>query len=472
MLRIFDYDDSQNYRTLRHSDEVFHKALRYVLNGEKRFHVAGAEEKYDLVYEDNNEFFFAGTHFQNTTLMAQETMQPPYYLYDENDDTKFYFRLIERFDHIVFETANEYTIVLARVFLRLTDKEIYFLDPKAGWFIEPQSRFHLGEEPDEHRNEARVIEEKRPLNFFTDPVYFVSIFLFHEIFLMQWLSGDVPLEKIKYVEFCVKRTEGIGALLQFCVKCKSFFEEFGIKSVFRLGSSRYNDELLKKYFRIETTPDDSDESNTIYLVNYMGVVRTMAFMMSQAKVSLDMLNPVFIKEMDEYAEVVLGNKHMLGVLFRGTDYKIMMGKINHNPMSPVSVENMIPVIQERLDKYHYDGIFVATEDEAALKYIRDAFPNKVFAVAQERHTIEEFKPGSTISDLEKELYSATEYEARVEDTTVNYFYAIYLLSKCDGFLASSRCSGLDLVRAFNAGRFECDDVVREMILKGQITEIQ
>ena len=64
---------------------------------------------------------------------------------------------------------------------------------------------------------------------------------------------------------------------------------------------------MKKYFRIETTPDDSDESNTIYLVNYMGVVRTMAFMMSQAKVSLDMLNPDFIKEMDEYAEVVLGN---------------------------------------------------------------------------------------------------------------------------------------------------------------------
>ena len=45
-----------NYRTLRHSDDVFHKVLKAVLNGEKHFHVVGAEEKYDLVYEDNNEF--------------------------------------------------------------------------------------------------------------------------------------------------------------------------------------------------------------------------------------------------------------------------------------------------------------------------------------------------------------------------------------------------------------------------------
>ena len=44
---------------------------------------------------------------------------------------------------------------------------------------------------------------------------------------------------------------------------------------------------------------------------------------NKAKVSLDILNPDFLNEMDEYAEAVLKNKHMLGVLFRGTDYKIM-----------------------------------------------------------------------------------------------------------------------------------------------------
>ncbi|MBR6152610.1 MAG: hypothetical protein IKQ25_15140 [Lachnospiraceae bacterium] len=139
------------------------------------------------------------------------------------------------------------------------------------------------------------------------------------------------------------------------------------------------------------------------------------------------------------------------------------------PRTPVSVEIMLPILRDYLEKYHFDGIFVATEDDNALKIIREAFPGKVYAVAQERHTIDEFKPGTTISDLERDSYSAQEYEGRVTDKTVNYFYALYMLSKCDGFLASSHCSGVTTVRNFNTGKFECNDVVREMILRGLIT---
>ena len=50
MLRIEQWDESNNYRTLKHSREVFHKALRAVLDGETRFHVTGAPKDYDLVY--------------------------------------------------------------------------------------------------------------------------------------------------------------------------------------------------------------------------------------------------------------------------------------------------------------------------------------------------------------------------------------------------------------------------------------
>lgn len=57
---------------------------------------------------------------------------------------------------------------------------------------------------------------------------------------------------------------------------------------------------------------------------------------------------------------------------------------------------------------------------------------------------------------------------RVTDTTINYFYALYVLSKCDGFLASTLCNGVNIVRAFNEGRFECDDIVREMIIRGEL----
>ena len=473
MLRIEQWDDSENYRTFNHSAEVFHKALRAVLNGETRFHVVGAPEKYDLVYESNNDFIFAGGGTEGKRLYAGELLIPPYYLYDENDDTRLRFDVLERYDNVVFETANEYTVVLAGLLLRCTDKEVFFLDERVRWFIPDGGRLHVGAEPSDGKSTMLVCEQKVPTNLLADRTTISSIFLFQEVFLLQWLCGDLKLEDIKYAEICVKKTEGIGALLQYGVKCAALFGELGIKSVFRAGSSRYSDELLEKYFRIETTPEDSDESNTIYLVNYMAVVRTYTYVYSKARISYDVLNPAFVEEMKEYAEVVLNGRRMLGVLFRGTDYTTTFGHLPPQiPFAPVRVEDVIPVIRERMDSGRYDGIFLATEDAEALDAVRAAFPGKVITVAQERRRTTEFASGQTISDLERETYSQQEYADRVADTTVNYFYALYVLSRCDGFLASTLCNGVNIVRALNGGRFERDEVVRDLIIRGEVAEGQ
>ena len=76
-----------------------------------------------------------------------------------------------------------------------------------------------------------------------------------------------------------------------------------------------------------------------------------------------------------------------------------------------------------------------------------------------------------ISDLEKDIYNEKEYDDRETDNTINY-YALYILSQCDGFLSSSMCNGVFIVGVFNEGRFECDDSVRELILKGQAAEAE
>ena len=57
-------------------------------------------------------------------------------------------------------------------------------------------------------------------------------------------------------------------------------------------------------------------------------------------------------------------------------------------------------------------------------------------------------------ELEKKLHSGKDYEAALEDTTVNYFYALYMLSKSDAFMCSGQCNGFDVVRAFKEGAFE------------------
>ena len=58
-----------------------------------------------------------------------------------------------------------------------------------------------------------------------------------------------------------------------------------------------------------------------------------------------------------------------------------------------------------------------------------------------------------IAELENEKYAPDEKEEHIEDMTVNYFYAMYVLSKCDSFIASGLSNGIDMVKGFNLDHF-------------------
>ena len=77
----------------------------------------------------------------------------------------------------------------------------------------------------------------------------------------------------------------------------------------------------------------------------------------------------------------------------------------------------------------------------------------VIAISQERHRVSDFTDVKLISELEKKEDSGAEYEAKLEDNTVNYFYALYLLSKCKSFMVSGQCHGWTVVNSFNKDKF-------------------
>ena len=85
--------------------------------------------------------------------------------------------------------------------------------------------------------------------------------------------------------------------------------------------------------------------------------------------------------------------------------------------------------------------------------MRAEFGSLVKIVAQERFSVEEFKTVKLIAELENEKYAPDEKEEHIEDMTVNYFYAMYVLSKCDSFIASGLSNGIDMVRGFNLDHF-------------------
>ena len=86
------------------------------------------------------------------------------------------------------------------------------------------------------------------------------------------------------------------------------------------------------------------------------------------------LNPIVKEQMSNDIDGVLRKKHMLGVHFRGTDYKL---NVNGHPVS-LEISDYYPIIDAAMKKYHFDGIFLASDEMSAIKAISKRYKNVVF----------------------------------------------------------------------------------------------
>lgn len=161
---------------------------------------------------------------------------------------------------------------------------------------------------------------------------------------------------------------------------------------------------------------------------------------------------------------VIGGKKTLGVLARGTDY--LTANLGAD-RTHATADQMITVIDKWLEEDGYEKIFLATEDKDHLDKIKAAFPGKVLAISQKRIGISDLeKQGSTlIYEYEQKKYQGQAYEEALEDTTINYFYALYILSRCDSFLCSGQCNGWDTVRSLKEGKFQRERKLK-VVLEG------
>ncbi|MBR5338174.1 MAG: hypothetical protein IK152_09340 [Lachnospiraceae bacterium] len=466
MLQIMPYSGAINFRKLIHGPRVFHDALEGVLKGEKNFQVINPDgEDYCLHYTENILWAKQFDSYPKADFMEDHPFYPPYYKYDEEDASKMSFDLFSGMKKVWFKEANEYTITVARLLLAHTDMSIVFADDRIKMFIPESDRLSVSDkEPDAgDPTLMRVTNVFYYAPILNDFNQVDQIYCFHHIFLFQWLT-DLPVEQIKYAKICMPKFEGIGSILDSYTRLKKFFDRFGVRTTIEPHSSRYPDDMLQRYFDIPLTPKDSDDTNTVYIVNFFGTwTARVVGKATEAVYDTDSLNPAFRKEMEEYADAVLGNKRMLGVLLRGSDYFTA----NMQGLSkPVGVELSIPVIRQWMEEDGYDGIFLATEDEDMLSAMKEAFGNTMIAVSQERYSVHRMENVKTIAELEKETYDRDEYDEHLVDVTVNYFYAVYLLSRCESFIYSNSCGGERLTRVFNRGRFKKELCINQTIIGG------
>lgn len=463
MLFIEDYNETLNCRELAFSGgtEVFHRALRAVKRGESRFHVInGSGENFDLVYRDNDYEMEHTEGFRRMFLPDYFSMNGLLLDYDENKPERLMLTYFDNFDRIYFSRLNEYTVVLCSILTRYTDKKVFFKDERIRWFLDDPSITVTQDFPEEPGSGYMIVCTnylEQSIEVGLGRVY--DTVLFNAVFFIDSLT-DLEIDRIKYVEFYIDKIEGMGALLINYAKAKRIFERFGFKVCVKEGSSRYSDELLHKYFKIDAVPEDSDESNTIYIPNYFGAVISCAFMGTDVVCDFnEIVKDDVAANMEEYRQAVLGDKKVLGLMVRGTDYQK-----NKITQQPVSMDRLISLVREKMENDGYDVIFLATEDSDKLKTLVSAFPGQIVALAQERYSLRDFKDGvNLISEIEKKNRTPEEQEALTEDTTVNYFYAIYLLSKCDGFLATPFTNGVRCVQMFNGGRFSYMEILNDII---------
>jgi len=441
MLKIIEADKEKTCRTLNHGPEVFHHALRAVLNGEKWFHVKNSEgEDYDLEYRENNSLIPSGPTTEGKILL------PPYLLYDEFKKEALYLEMFAPYSGVVFEELNEYTIVLTGIILRYTDKEVYIKDSRILWFVKPDARLHVTDTLPDYRAIHAIYSGKTVSVGYGggQPDCISPTPLFHNVFLWQWIT-DLPLDQVKYAEMAVGRIAGVGAILAQYTRMNNAFAKLGWKTILKRESTRYKDEMLEKYFNLDIRCEDSDESNTVYIPNIIPAVISRFVSSSSCEFDESILNPDFVKELNEYRDAIIGNKHMLGVLIRGTDY-ITTKMPGERKMA--TVDDMLPMLREWMEKDGYDAIFLATEDQDILDQMKKEFPGKIRAIAQERHRVSDFRNSDTLAGIEKEDAARMDYDTILEDNTVNYFYALYMLSKCDSFMCSGQCNGWDVVNSF------------------------
>ena len=442
MLQIVEPDTRKNYRTFTNNASLFHQALAFVKKGEKRFHVMNdAGPDFDIVYFRNQDWARAQKGYDVSSFFDDFDLYPPYEDYDENDADKLCLDMFDDFDTVYFEEACEYSIVLARIILKHTDKAVAFGDDRIHWFIEDRERLKTASAPKDGKT-LFVTRDYYPCGISQDYSRMDAILVFHQVFLFQWMT-DRPLRDIRYAEITVPKSEGIGSILITYALACDFFEKHGIRAVLKAGSSRYSDAILSRYLNVSFLPEDADENNTLSVVNFFSFHFVYSMRGRYCPRVRKLLSSRFLAEIKEYANAVLGGKKVLGLLVRGSDY-ITTGMSGE--MKPPVPEDVIRLVRSRMDTGRYDCIFLATEDRDILAKMRDEFGNRILAVSQERYSVRDLANSMTISEYDLKKFQGEDYERHLDDMTANYLYAIILLSRCDAFIYSCRCVGSSLVR--------------------------
>ncbi len=443
-MLVIETVNDEKLSVIEHSSCVFHEALKI---GKDRIHVhnPGALD-YDLVKIPNDKY----RSQYSLHRWRDERFFYEYETYDENNLSLIYLPFLHRYNTVVIETAGEYSVVLARLFLLHTDAVIYYLDKRMEWFIDENDRFRYVEKEDSFPD-CDVLRINKSENVEIMDRQFRSmgpIEAFQNVFFLQG-TGIFDKEQIKYVDIIMDDKAGIGSILVNVSKFNQAFKSVGLRLVSRhekLG--RYPVEMLNDMFDYCLNINEANDNNTLSIPSVVPLITTWFVKQYIPEISKKILKDSFLESMKEYLEAIKRDRRVLGVLVRGTDYILVNG---NNDRKMATAEMIIPIVDSWMKKYNYEVVFLATEDLDILNCFKEHFGHKMIVISQNRYSIKDMIGDKLLADIEK---GEDEDNSILIDDTTNYVFALFILANCESFICSGLCNGYDLTVGINEGKFE------------------
>lgn len=164
----------------------------------------------------------------------------------------------------------------------------------------------------------------------------------------------------------------------------------------------------------------------------------------------------FRKEMQEYITIVAeeclpkGEK-ILGVPLRGSDLK---KRVIGHPIA-MNVEEILPIIKNRCEKWNINHVFVKAEEKETIDYLKENFPNLHYSDCKR----------ITNYSAEKDTNVAlAHHKVSRAESLKDYLTDIKILSMCSSLLGTPN-NGLTTAIIWNGGKFEHCEVIDNGVWK-------
>ena len=145
------------------------------------------------------------------------------------------------------------------------------------------------------------------------------------------------------------------------------------------------------------------------------------------------------KQISEIQEKICGNRKVLGIMCRGTDFSTLAP--SEHPIQP-NPQEIIEEAENIMAKYNCSHIFLSTEDTDIYNLFHQKFGSALLSIPQKRFSKTDISKEKSLSDL-------SDAENR-KNIAFSYLASMYILSKCPCFI-SGITGGSLLVKIMSNG---------------------